>query len=399
LKIAEVMAAMSNGSILLVHGTGVRLANYSKSFQIAEATAADCSIKRKLLPCAWGDQFGVEFNGDSLPDPPTPEVVEKEKADFAYWAWILDDPLFELGTLTIRDSKTKPKMMAPPAGKAAWELGLEKAKNYEPTDEFRQLLVRANLEDFWPHAFERVISDPITTNAFKASEHELPEAFRALARALVAQLHVEAISKSSPGPDATLREKMVARLRLDWEQQVFGLSTVFFELVARAGTRYMRGRRNALNAAAALPLGDVLLYQTIGADIRSFIKMKIEKATPPVTVVAHSLGGIASVDLLALEKIQQVQGLVTLGSQSPFMYEIGSLFSLKRGQKLRADFPPWLNIFDRNDFLSFFASRVFPRQVVDFEVSSGQPFPESHSAYYGSEAVWTQIRKFIGEGD
>jgi hypothetical protein len=389
---------MSSGSILLVHGTGVRLADYSKSFQIAEATAADCSIRRKLEPCAWGDEFGVEFKGDSLPDPPTSEEVAKEEADFAYWAWILDDPLFELGTLTIRDGKAK-KQMASPSGKAAWEIAFETAKNYKPTLEFRQLLVRGDLEELWPLAFSRVISDPITTNAFKASEHELPEASRALARALVAQLHVEAVSVSRPGPDATLREKLVTRLRVDWGQQVFGLSTVFSDLVARAATRYVRGRRNALNAAAALPLGDVLLYQTIGADIRKYIKARIEEVPAPVTVVAHSLGGIASVDLLALEDIPRVQGLVTLGSQSPFMYEIGSLYSLNPKQKLRANFPPWLNVFDRNDFLSFVASRVFPGRVDDFEFSSRQPFPESHSAYFGSEAVWTRIRKFIGEGE
>jgi len=104
--------------------------------------------------------------------------------------------------------------------------------------------------------------------------------------------------------------------------------------VARAGTRYVRERRNALNAAAAMPLGDVLLYQTNGAKIRSFILSKIQSCPPPVTIVAHSLGGIACVDLLALQDIPDVDGLVTLGSQSSFMHEIGSLSSLRPGQAL-----------------------------------------------------------------
>lgn len=77
-----------------------------------------------------------------------------------------------------------------------------------------------------------------------------------------------------------------------------------------------------------------------------------------------------------------------------FMHEIGSLSSLKLGEKLREGFPRWLNVFDRNDFLSFFASRIFPN-AIDFEVASGQPFPESHSAYFGNEVVWTRIRSFI----
>ena len=87
-------------------------------------------------------------------------------------------------------------------------------------------------------------------------------------------------------------------------------------------------------------------------------------------------------------------GLVTLGSQSPFLYEIGALASLRPGQSLPRYFPPWLNVFDRSDFLSFVAGRLFSG-VTDLEMASGQPFPESHSAYYGNEVVWNAIGSFI----
>ncbi|MGY4626865.1 hypothetical protein [Bradyrhizobium sp. USDA 4486] len=385
---------MPQGSILLVHGTGVRLGNYEKSFEVAVKTASECSLGRNLFPCAWGDPLGVEFEGLSLPDVPTAEVERKAEEDLAQWIWILDDPLVELSLLAIPDGSAAKAGVLNPEGPTPAEQNLEQVRAYAPSLEFRQLLARGGLEDVWEPARTRILSDKVTERAFEASEHEPQEAFRALARALVAQLHVEAVSRSRPALSAVHREKLVQRLLIDWKQQVFGISDRFLNFVARAGTRYVRDRRNALNAVAALPLGDVLLYQTNGAKIRSFIKSKIESCPAPVTIVAHSLGGIACVDLLALGDIPKVDGLVTLGSQSSFMHEIGSLSSLKAGEKLREGFPRWLNVFDRNDFLSFFASRIFPN-AIDFEVASGQPFPESHSAYFGNEVVWTRIRSFI----
>jgi hypothetical protein len=143
-----------------------------------------------------------------------------------------------------------------------------------------------------------------------------------------------------------------------------------------------------------LPLGDILLYQARGDEVRQFIRDKIMQAMPPVTVVAHSLGGIACVDLLALPNPPPIGCLVTAGSQSPLLYEIGALSSVKPPKPLPPGFPPWLNFYDRNDFLSYVARRLFPT-VTDIEVESGQPFPNSHSAYFGNAAVWQEIREFM----
>jgi hypothetical protein len=113
-----------------------------------------------------------------------------------------------------------------------------------------------------------------------------------------------------------------------------------------------------------------------------------------VTLVAHSLGGIACVDLLAMPNPPKVSKLITAGSQSPFLYELGALASRKPGEPLPVGFPPWLNFYDRNDFLSYIAKPFWP-EVIDHEVRSGQPFPDSHGAYFGSEDVWTRIREFM----
>jgi hypothetical protein len=98
--------------------------------------------------------------------------------------------------------------------------------------------------------------------------------------------------------------------------------------------------------------------------------------------------------LLALPNPPAVSRLVTAGSQSPLLYEIGALFSMKPPKPLPPDFPPWLNLYDRNDFLSYVAHRLWPA-VKDVEIESGQPFPDSHSAYFGNDAAWLAIRNFI----
>jgi pimeloyl-ACP methyl ester carboxylesterase len=155
-----------------------------------------------------------------------------------------------------------------------------------------------------------------------------------------------------------------------------------------------RDKRRQLNMMSAFPIGDILLYQAHGATIRDFIRRKIEAATPPVTLISHSLGGIACFDLMAAPDAPEIACLVTVGSQAPFLYEIGALHSLKRPQGLPDAFPRWLNIYDRNDFLSFAAHRLF-EEAVDLSISSGQPFPDSHSAYFTNEAVWNAIRDFV----
>ena len=81
-----------------------------------------------------------------------------------------------------------------------------------------------------------------------------------------------------------------------------------------------------------------------------------------------------------------------LGKRRFFTRSVG-LYSLKPNQALPSTFPPWLNVFDRNDFLSFIVNPLFPN-ATDIEVESGQPFPDSHSAYFSNDAVWNAIRNF-----
>jgi hypothetical protein len=55
----------------------------------------------------------------------------------------------------------------------------------------------------------------------------------------------------------------------------------------------------------------------------------------------------------------------------------------------------WVNVYDRHDLLSYLAAPVFggdaTRTIVDMEVHSGQPFPDAHSAYWGTQDFWSRL--------
>jgi hypothetical protein len=383
---------MAAGTIVFVHGTGVRLKGYQSDLADARKHAGAAGIDDAVVECAWGDPLGAVFEGLSLPDPPTDHEFRADAEDFAQWTWRFDDPLFELQALTTLDT---PEIYAglPPAEMPPWRALWERIAAYQPSVELSLVLKRSGLKPFWQDAWSAIIESDIAQLAFERSAHQLPEASNALARAVVAELHVRARAAGRPGPDRRVRESLVLRMLNDWDQVVYGVGGLFAAMFKRAATRALRRHREALTDMAALRIGDILLYQSRGDAVRDFIRQKVASAKPPVTLVAHSLGGIACFDLLALPNPPAVARLVTVGSQAPFFYEVEALVSLKPPEPLPARFPPWLNIYDRNDFLSYVASRLFP-VAEDIEVHSGQPFPESHGNYFVNDEVWKAVRDF-----
>jgi len=378
------------GTILFVHGTGVRLRDYRASFASARQVAQRAGLGHELIECAWGDPLGVEFEGKSLPDAPTTGEGEVDVGrDLAQWTRLFDDPLSELFLLTIRDPAA-PRPASRPGQRPKWQQTLRDIASYVPSEECRLLLERHALTDLWPRAFDAVLGASLVQDAFEASAHELPEVTQALARAVIAELHVAAVAAGRAGPSRTLRLKLYDRLVVDWDQRVYGVSDLFGRFLKRAATNVLVGHRRKLSESIALPVGDILLYQSRGAALHRYLQTKIERAAPPVFLVAHSLGGIACVDLLAGASLPHVRALVTVGSQAPLLYELGALHALKPPEPLPAHFPPWLNIYDRTDFLSYVAGRLFP-SVRDHEVASGQPFPDSHGAYFGNVETWQAI--------
>jgi pimeloyl-ACP methyl ester carboxylesterase len=134
------------------------------------------------------------------------------------------------------------------------------------------------------------------------------------------------------------------------------------------------------------------------------VRQRIEAIKEDVILLAHSLGGIACVDLLAkhAHELPQVKGLITAGSQAPLLHEIGALYSLNANEQLPDHFPYWLNLYDPYDFLSYLAKPVFGRQempekISDKRLESGQPFPQSHSAYWTNSDTWQEISRFLAK--
>jgi hypothetical protein len=230
---------------------------------------------------------------------------------------------------------------------------------------------------------------------------EVGEPAQAVARAVVAALLDMAFAEDLPQLSREVRDALADRLVDEWDARVAGVGAFLIrfaaDTVASIATPVARWRRGSLSEAANPAAGDILRYQARGAPIRDYIRASIERLPGDVYLLAHSLGGIACVDLLAQERIGRVAGLITVGSQAPYLHEIGALVGLAAGARdLPAHFPRWLNLYDPYDFLSYVAEPVFRgSNVRDCCIRSGQPFPHSHSAYWTNGHTWNAIAEFL----
>jgi hypothetical protein len=387
------------GTILFVHGTGVRGAEYDETFARLEDGLGARKLAWHLQPCRWGDDFGVKLRagGASIPDYATARaaglIVEPDDEDLALWGALYADPVYELRLLTTQEAEPLAPGQEPPSAELE---GL--VERLQVPQELQELLIRTRLDRVWQEGIEAIIrssefEDALQT-ATPASGHPA-----AIARAIVAEVITRAQEQGIPLVDGPTRDEIVKLLAgaLGGDQRGIWdwLRRHTKSLAMRVVTRRAARKRGAFSDVASPIAGDILLYQARGDDIRVFIRDCIQAVEPPVILLAHSLGGIACVDLLVTEPAPTVEGLITVGSQAPFLCEIDSLTGLRYGQALPNHFPRWLNLYDPNDFLSFVGGTVFAGKVEDVEIKSGQPFPESHSAYWSSYKFWDHLAKFL----
>jgi hypothetical protein len=387
-------------TVLYVHGTGVRKSSYESSAARIAAGLQRAVPGVRLEPCLWGDAYGatLKLDGVSIPEYVKPAaVVGAEEVGVALWDLLARDELFELremGAFTagviesplLRENKQ----------------ALKQAFAQLPADA-QVLAVLGNYAaaSAWPAVVDHVAASPVTRTAIDAARIALGPLRLAIGRAIVATLQARLAALNSPPLPAAERDDLVERCAevlggregggiMDWLTSRlvgFGLSWA---------TAKARRKREALYGVAAPTAGDVVMYQARGQQIRDFIEERIRQCGDDVTIIAHSLGGIACVDLLIKKKLPQVQTLITVGSQAPFLYEINALSSLEFGKPLPEHFPKrWLNFFDYNDLLSYKAEPVFTEHAKDVEVSSGQPFPASHSAYWNEQVFWDKVRSVL----
>lgn len=392
-------------TVVFVHGTGVRRDAYEASFQkVDTALSGRCAV----LPCYWGDLgSSLRSGGASIPSYDTARTLMEgdepspsdEDYEIALWAVVFGDPLYELRALALRRGG-EPVDLAPGELSAGAELA-SLGRDFEPTPALRNLLAAGGIATEFEAARQAIMHSAPYAEALDAADVALADCRAAVARSLIAEAAARVARGGGTAAvtlDAALRdetERALVEALGGAERSIGGwLKEKLGAFVCRLGTPLVERRRGALTDAAFPAAGDILLYQARGGEIRGSIRQRIAEAPRPRVVIAHSLGGIACVDLLASDPVE-VDLLVTVGSQAPFLYEINALQSLPHGTALPAEFPRWLNIYDPRDFLSYVGRGVFPGRVTDVEVDNREPFPASHSAYWFNDAVWAVIKEAL----
>jgi hypothetical protein len=375
-------------TILFIHGTGVRGAGYEQSYPLIAGRIGE--LGHSPAKCLWGDDYGSRFDGAALPS----FMVKRADEKIAVWRMLLQDPFAELRLL--ETAPDAPGLIS--HGPILWQKLLDDL----PGDKTYENLQLLGLVPFWPCAFDQLTKDPgrhwqtlVERAALNDGQFEL-----ALSRCLVAQLIRSAEEQWLLPPTGGDRDALVTSIQDDLGGAPRGLLGDTLKrvigLFTPLATPVLRWTRDSWSVGASPAIGDILMYQARGENIRAYIKTQIEAQQGPVVVLAHSLGGIAAVDLLLTTDIPQVRALVTVGSQSPYLYEINALTGLAKGQPWPDRFPRnWLNVYDPNDFLSYPGAGILPGRVKDFQNDGGQPFPESHSAYWRSPQVWQEIGTFL----
>ena len=387
------LRAMTDRTLLFVHGTGVRNQGYLVSLKAIRDKVKEFNIPCAVDECLWGDALGVDFAGLSLPE--LPERTPEQEAEAERWEYLQIDPLFDLKLWITPEAALAKSGLYEEEPRSeddrdAWE---EVIESYQPSDGLRAILDRYQVTPLFQPAWEAVVLTELPAKAFEAAGAESAAVARVFAEAVVAQMmHDGAAAKPPESIPFNVRTKIVDRLLFDWEMTEKAVKDLFLKLFGRAAKTVIRPMRSRASLAIAPAIGDILRYQAVGKEIRALIRKKIESLETDVFVCSHSLGGIACVELMAESRPATAKGLITAGSQSPLLYEFDALETLK-GQKPLPDFP-WLNLYDENDLLSYRADRVFNR-LVDKRVDSLLPPLEAHSAYWKLEDSWTAIRDFV----
>ncbi|GGR21481.1 hypothetical protein [Streptomyces netropsis] len=393
-------------TVVFVHGTGVREPGFGELFQRVGDGLAHRTPGVKLIPYYWGAEHGARLaaDGASLPAEgtargvPDPGTTEPDGTDAdgesAQWEQLYRDPLAELSAVALAPAGPVARPELPPGAPHPSEL---------PRLLLARLASSPEVSDATLPGVRRAAADvsrsPLlgpAAQALPAADAETGALEHLLARAVVATCLRSLLDADAPViPDGEQRDRAVRQLATAMGAPAAGMergaASLLLRPVVRAGSRYAVRRRRALTQAAHPAAGDVLRYLAHGEPVRAGLCATLEGLEGPVAVLGHSLGGIIAFDTLVRRAHPAVRSLVTVGSQAPFLYEIGALPSLGHPSVLPGHFPAWLNLYDRRDLLSHVGGPLFPGRVRDVAIDNRQPFPASHSAYWANPAVYAAI--------
>lgn len=409
------------GSILFVHGTGVRQDGYEKTFNTLQERLKkqpdlqDLTLER----CLWGPVHGARLleRGGSMPGYSGALSIESEEEILKWWL-LYQNPYVELESLNEKGDR-----QLPPRVRADWKTKLNLIEDHHLSAALEQLLRENGLDLTWKASLKTVTDSEIWRETLPQegmdAERFFPDFCQCTAEAVMAETALAALDAGIPVPTGEIRDRIVRQFVSDLGATVRGPADWFaalgkglkrLSLLVYAGGDYAVSKvvtkpvlRNFVTNRSLEAIGDILFYQANSERIGRFIEERINELEAPVFLLAHSLGGIACVDLLVRKDLRQrVAGLITAGSQSPLFYEMGCLVSLPRtsetpAPRLPEHFPPWLNFYDPNDYLSYAAKTVFhsDSRISDCEITSRQPRLMAHGAYWTEKMLWRSLAEFV----
>jgi hypothetical protein len=392
-------------SIIFVHGTGGRKEAYAVTFQKIEDEFKERKPDIKLIPCLWGELYGTKLNagGVSIPNYDLTgggtNSNDKEYNRVQLWEELYKYPLYEIRLLSLKPIRGQ---AAVPGKYTPSQELRNRVKSLTTSETLRTKLEKARIAEVFDSAYKKITESSSYARLLETASKPLDEYYAAIARAIIAET-IELCDLQYINPpiqyDPDLRDQIVDSIdrELSNDTQARGIMGDLVKSCLQGlnelGDKYFLQRKRGALTNTTYPFsGDILYYQAKGKKIRDFIQEQIENVEPPVVILAHSLGGVACVDLLVENNFPQVQLLITVGSQAPFLYEIDALQSLSYGDSLPKHFPKWLNIYDLRDVLSYVGEELFPGKIIDKKVDNNQPFPKSHDAYWcKSSLTWDAI--------
>lgn len=394
-------------TLLFIHGTGVRGAAYAAAAGLIVRQMKQYGLETvRFARCLWGEEFGAKLSleGKSIPTYSETRSPDQDVEDTspALWDLLLQDPTFELSVLAnLRPEDVTTESAAETLLSNFDSLGSNKEFHSALDDmgldhlidpmrikpQVREVVNRIARSD----GYQRCALPPIAGQARHRD---------ALARAIVAGIQKLALDENTPLLDAPNRDELVMRigylLTADKGGVMAATLTPLKGLATHLATWQGRRKRASLADASFPAAGDILRYQVRGKELRDYLCECIKAyADDEVYILAHSLGGVASVETLIENALPNVRRLITFGSQASFFYEVDALKTLPVGEHLPSNFPAWSNFYDLNDPLSYVCGQVFPKRVVDYRIESGESFPASHSAYLHSKPFWQQLAALI----
>ena len=353
--------------------------------RLLESSVAEFLPGWNVEACRWGDAFGAALNkhGASVPSyartgDPKPSLEAQLRAR---WVLLADDPLIELRVAPDE------AVFGPRPGPAI----LARIGALRENADVAALLTAAGAPNPWAPFIDTLVADVEWQTVVGALTLSEAAASPLVARALVAALQARLRELNLPTLQIAARDALADALLSPLGGPPAGIK----DWLVKRMTAYGRQRRGSITDITSPGVGDILRYQARGETVRKLIGIDVERTGARV-LLAHSLGGIAALDWLALDP-RPVDALITVGSQGPFFYEIDALASRALGAGLPDFFPKrWLNIYDENDMLGYPAGGVFKGMVEDLAVDNGEPFPEAHSAYFRNRVqLWPAIADFL----